>query len=48
MLAEELETLTDMIALAKKENEKILKEDLNRLRTEILEEMKVTINQKGK
>jgi hypothetical protein len=33
VLAEELETLTDMIALAKKENEKSFKEDLSRLKT---------------
>ena len=37
-----------MIALAKKENEKILKEELNRLKSEIQEEIKTAVGQKGK
>ena len=48
VLAEELEALTDMIALAKRENEKALKEGLARQRESLLEEVKVMVNSKGK
>lgn len=48
VLAEELETLTDMIALAKKENEKSFSEDLGRLRAELTEEIKNAVKQKAK
>ena len=48
VLAEELETLTDMIAIAKKENEKHFKEELVKLKTELQEELSMTVTQKGK
>ena len=48
VLAEELETLTDMIALAKRENEKQFKEELLKIKNEMREELSTLIVQKGK
>jgi hypothetical protein len=48
VLAEELETLTDMVALAKKENEKQFKEDLSKVKSELQEEMATALAQRGK
>lgn len=48
VLAEELETLTDMIALAKRENEKQFKEELLRIKNEMREELSTLLAQKGK
>ena len=48
VLAEQLQTLTDMISLAKKENTKQFKEGLKKLREEINQQIKNTVDQKSK
>ena len=48
VLAEQLQTLNDMISIAKKENAKQFKEGLKKLREEINQQIKNTVDQKSK
>lgn len=48
VLADELESLTEMIALGKKESEKSMREELGKYRGEFMEEVKILVGIKAK
>lgn len=48
VLAQELQALTEMIALAKRQNDKATKEQLSKQRESMMEEIKVLLSSRGK